>query len=64
MGGGEGREFVGGRLCRALGDVGRTLAFIPMKWELCKVLSRGGQWLDSGAHWRPLAAAGGTDHHG
>ena len=33
---------VGDRLCEALGDVGRTLALTPVKWELCKVLSRGG----------------------
>ena len=33
---------VGDRLFEALGDVGRTLAFTPVKWELCKVLSRGG----------------------
>ena len=33
---------VGDRLCEALGKVGRTLSFTPVKGELCKVLSRGG----------------------
>ena len=45
---------VGDRLCEALGEVGRTLAFTPVKWELCRSSEQGRHGLTqvlTGALW-------------